>query len=69
MTPPQIVLYAFIGGVLAFLVIAGICLVLVARWIRQAPRPDNPLKSPTYRAAPPYRNGVNGTAEKEHRTQ
>lgn len=69
MTPTQIVLYAFIGGLSSFALITLISLLLVLRWLRKSPRPDNPLHSPTYRAVKPFVNGKNGTAEKEHRTQ
>lgn len=62
MTPPQIVLYAFIGGLLAFAAISLISLILMARWMRNTPPPRTSLNY-TPAARTPYVNGT--TAEKE----
>lgn len=61
MTPLEIVLYAFVGGLLSFAVIIIVIALLFLRWLRAA-TPD-PNERP--RRIPAVRQYSNGTAERE----
>jgi hypothetical protein len=62
MTAPELVFYAFIGGLLSFALIVFISLLVILRLLRNAPpEPTNANYIPAART--PYANGK--TAEKE----